>query len=460
MSSSDRTKSRIKPQWPIRLLTIATSVYLAFCFTPSLARPAGSSESPRPDEPAMASRVQVPEPTPAAVDYHYSGLTLWFLRQFWVIAVPMVWIASRASERIRSRLPSRSAFSLSLCFALSYYTITSLVNLPWSFYLGFVRAHDYGLSTQPIGDFVADELKSTALSLALFVAVVTGLYVVIRRWPQRWWIAAGLAVLPLMLVLALIVPVWVDPLFHEYGSMSDQALEAQIVALAERAGVDGSRVYEVDMSRETRALNAYVTGLLDTKRIVLWDTLLARLQADEVLAVMAHEIGHYALGHVLQGLAVAAGLTFLGLAFVAAAIRQVIPRFTGRFGISRLDDPASLPVLILLAQLASFALTPVGYAFSRHIEHEADRFALEITHDNHAAARAFVALQRENLGFPRPSMLHTFFRSTHPSLGERIDFCNSYRPWSQNQPSRYAALFRSPPPAQSSAAAATLAEPR
>jgi Zn-dependent protease with chaperone function len=406
--------------------------------------------------------VTVPEPTPKAVHLHRTGLVIWASRQVWALLVPATWIASGAAVALSRGTRRRSFLAHVAAFAASYYLIMLVVNLPWSVYLGFIRPHDYGLSTQTLADYVADDLKATALSLAMFVAMVTGLYAFIRHRPRTWWIWSGLAVVPLSMVLAYVLPIWVDPLFHEYGPMRDQALEARILALADRAGIEGSRVYEVDMSRETVAVNAYVTGLLGTKRVVLWDTLLAKLKPDEVLAVVAHEVGHYVLNHVLQGLVVGGGLVFVGLGLVAAAVRRIVPAWTARFGIRRLDDPASLPVLLLLAQLLNFALTPVGYAVSRHVEHEADRFALELTRDNQAAARAFVAIQGSNLGYPRPGLVHTIFRSTHPSLGERIDFCNRYRPWRDGTPLRYASLFRDPPDAdaQPPATGAPLVAPR
>lgn len=439
---------------PFRAVTVAILLLGAATFSirgadSGLATSAGN-ESP----------VVVPEPTPRAVHFHQTGLLLWCVRQIWVVLLPLTWVLSRAAARMGSRLPGRRHLQRVAAFATLYYLASILINLPWSVYLGLVRPTDYGLSTQTLGDFIADEVKSTALGLAFFVGVVTGLYTLIRYRPRTWWRWAALAVVPLMLVLTYVVPIYVDPLFHEYGPMSDRALESKIVALADRAGVAGSRVYEVDMSRETRAVNASVTGLLGTKRIVLWDTLLAKLADEEVLAVVGHEVGHYVLNHVLLGLAVTATLVALGLAGVAAAAGRLVPRWSQRYGISRLDDPTSLPILVLLAQLASFGLTPIGYAVSRHVESEADRFALELTQDNGAAARAFVALQRSNLGYPRPGMMHTLFRSTHPSLGERIDFCNSYHPWREGQPLRYAHLFRDQPDDQAPSRAAPFPEPR
>jgi STE24 endopeptidase len=188
-----------------------------------------------------------------------------------------------------------------------------------------------------------------------------------------------------------------------------------------------------------------VTGFWKTKRIVLWDTILAKLSERELLVVVAHEMGHYVLKHIVKDIVFA---SFLILTALYAADRlgaAAIRRFKDRFGFEQLSDVASLPLFLLLIGVISFALSPIALAFSRYQEHEADRFALEITRDNHDAATAFVKLQEENLGVPRPGLLYTIWRASHPSIGDRIDFCNSYHPWLTGQPLKYAERFRKAP---------------
>jgi Zn-dependent protease with chaperone function len=228
--------------------------------------------------------------------------------------------------------------------------------------------------------------------------------------------------------------------------MKDKALEGEILALASRSGIEGGRVYEVDKSVDTKAVNAYVTGVGQTKRIVLWDTIIARLSRPELLFVMGHEMGHYVLGHVWKTIVAVSLLILLTLYLAHRTAGLVIGRFRARFGFDRLSDFAALPLLILLSNVFSLAVSPALLAWSRHQEHEADRFGLEITHDNRAAANAFVKLQEENLGVPRPGWLYKLWRSSHPPIGERIDFCNEYRPWERGEPGIYAPLFRDGPP--------------
>jgi len=159
---------------------------------------------------------------------------------------------------------------------------------------------------------------------------------------------------------------------------------------------------------------------------------------------MGHEMGHYVLGHLVQGILVASVLIFVTLLLIHLISRPLLRRFGRRFGFDQLSDIASLPLLLLLVNVFSLFVMPIGLTFSRHIEHEADRFGLEITRDNHAAAQSFVELQKENLGVPWPDWFYKLWRGSHPSEGERIDFCNEYRPWETGQPLKYGHLFQAP----------------
>ena len=173
---------------------------------------------------------------------------------------------------------------------------------------------------------------------------------------------------------------------------------------------------------DTKTANAYVTGFGGTKRIVLWDTILNKMNERELLFVMGHEMGHYALGHVVDlGILVLWGLTLAALYGIHRTAAFLIFRWQGRFGFSEPADIASLPLLVLLINLFSLVLTPVGFAYSRHLEHEADRFGLELTHYNwRVAATGFVRLQTDDLVTPRPGWFFTIF-SRHPSLHRRAD---------------------------------------
>ncbi len=326
-----------------------------------------------------------------------------------------------------------------------YFIILVLLNYglswPLSYYQGFVRPHAYGLSNQTFLKWFTDSLKSLGIVLVVGCLFLWIPYLLLKKSPRGWWFYAWLALLPVFFFVVMVQPVVIAPLFNQFGPVKDKALEAKIIALAEKAGIHGSRVYEVNKSVDTKTSNAYVSGFLGTKRIVLWDTIIKQLNERELLFVMGHEMGHYALGHVVKGILCSWFLTLIALYGIHVTARGLIGRFAGRFGFDSLSDIASVPLIILLINVFSLALTPIGFAYSRHMEHEADRFGLEITHYNHSAASGFVKIEKENLGYPRPGLLFTIWLGTHPSTGDRIDFFNNYKPWEKGEPLKYERYF-------------------
>lgn len=390
--------------------------------------------------------VPIPEPSAKAVRFYQTGIVVWWVNRAWDIGVPLLILATGLSARIRSLAAGRGRpwlVTIGL-YAVGFLAVRFLFDLPLRYYSGFLRLHEYGLSVQTFGRWLGDSLKGLAVEMVAAVLFLGVPYLIIARSPRRWWLYVGLLVLPFAAFSALIAPVVVDPLFNDFGLMKDKALEAKIDALAHRAGIDGGKIFEVDKSRDTTAVNAYVTGLLGTKRIVLWDTLLAKLDEPEVLVVMGHEMGHYVLNHVAMGLTLASVGTIFALYLIHRASAWVLRRFGSRLGFDQLSDVASLPLLLLLGELTMLGGAPVTNAISRQMEHEADRFALEITQTNRSAAMGFAKLQVDNLAIPYPGPLYVFWRSTHPPIGERIEFCNTYRPWQVGQPLRYGHLFRNP----------------
>ncbi|HVT58335.1 MAG TPA: M48 family metallopeptidase [Thermoanaerobaculia bacterium] len=388
--------------------------------------------------------VAVPEPDEKATRYHRSGNVLWVVDVLWGVAVPALFLFTGFSARLRGwaqRLGRKWFFVVALYFVF-WSLVSYLLDWPLAYYAGFVRQHDYGLSNQTFAKWFSDSLKGLAVGLVGGVIFLWVPYLLLAKSPRRWWLYTGLAAVPFLVFLLLVSPIWIEPLFNDFGPMKDKQLESQILALASRAGIEGSRVFEVRKSVDTKEVNAYVSGLGDTKRIVLWDTIIAKLDRSPLLFVMGHEMGHYVLGHTLQGIVFAAALILLGLYVIHRTAGGLIARWRARFGFGELADVASLPLLSLFFGVFFLLFAPLALAFSRHLEHEADRFGLELTRDNHAAATAFVALQHENLGYPRPSLLYKLWRSSHPPLGERIDFCNSYRPWEHGEPLKYGDLFR------------------
>jgi Zn-dependent protease with chaperone function len=393
-----------------------------------------------------ADRIAVPDPTPQALSYYRSGNVLFVLGSVWDLLIPSLLLLTGVSARIRdwSRRRGRKWFFEIGLYFIVFTVIIFLVDLPLSYYQGFIRQHAYGLSNQTFGKWARDEVTGLLIGAVVGVLFLWVPYLLLSKSPRRWWLYTGLLAIPFIVLVSLVQPVWIDPLFNTFGPMKDKALEADILRLADRAGIEGSRVFEVAKSEDTKAVNAYVAGFGGTKRIVLWDTILAKLNREQLLVVMGHEMGHYVLGHVWKSILALSALIILALYAVHRTSGWLIARYRHRFGFNELADVASLPLIIVLFSLASLVVTPVALALQRHFEHEADRFGLEITRDNYAAATAFVTLQQENLGVPRPGPLYVWWRASHPTLGDRIDFSNDYRPWESNQPLVYESYFKKP----------------
>ncbi len=392
--------------------------------------------------------VSIPAPTPEAIAFHWSGNALWIVNQALAVGLPLLVIATGLHVRLRDlamRCARGSRVLAPALMALGLLGLFAVLRLPLSVYQSYFRPHAYGLSNQTFPRWLSHWGMSLGIELAIAGLVAVVVYALMRRFPQGWWLAAGQLAIPLLLLGAMVMPVLVDPLFHHQTRLSDPVLEARILELADRSGITADRVFQEDQSRDTKVLNAYVKGLLGTHRIVLWDTLLKRMNEKQILFVMGHEMGHYVLGHIVQGILAATGLILIGLAFVDHAARIAIRRLGSRWDISDPADLAAMPLLLSLAQIAALLLMPVGLAFSRYLEHEADRFALELTRDNHAGATTFLSFQTENLGVPRPAPLYAFWRASHPCLADRIGFCNTYRPWAEGLPLVYGSRFRAEP---------------
>jgi STE24 endopeptidase len=323
---------------------------------------------------------------------------------------------------------------------LGLYTIADFVlGLPLTWYQGFALEHQYGLSTQSFWSWFGEQGKSAMVGIVFFglVPILWLAYRTIRRWPRGWWLPVGLGTLPLIVAGSLIQPLLVDPLYNKFTPLRDQELKGHILELAARADIPGRTVYEVDKSSQTRKYNAYVNGFGASQRIVIWDTTLLGMEEDEILFVVGHEMGHYKMGHIWKGIFVFSLLSFV-LFFLASWLTDWgMRRFGERWGFTQLGDVASMPLLSAALSVLTLIAQPAINGYARRVEHEADVFAVELTRDNDAGARAFLKLGSQNRSDPEPPAWVTFFQYTHPPLMNRIRFVLSYKPWEEGKPNRY-----------------------
>ncbi len=315
---------------------------------------------------------------------------------------------------------------------------TDLLSLPiaiWEHRL----ALQYQQSIQAWPSWLADWVKSEGVEFSIAILMVWVLFAVIRKSPRKWWFWFWLAAVPLIILGAIVEPVIVEPMFFKFAPLANtqSQLAANIEQMTVRAGapIPQSRILEMTASAKLRELNAYVSGLGASKRVVVWDTTIRAMSQDEVLFVTGHEMGHYVLGHVRDGIlfACAVLLFFLNLSY--RVLHWMLARWGKTWAIRGPDDLAALPVLILLLTVFGFLFTPISNAYSRRLEHQADQYGLEVTHGlvpnaSVVAAHAFQVLGEVDLEEPNPSTAVKLWFYNHPPLDERMRFAQTYDPWS------------------------------
>jgi len=284
---------------------------------------------------------------------------------------------------------------------------------------GYNLSRAYGISTQPVAGWLRDKLIGFGIGYATMLAVSAVAFWVISRG-GRWWLKLWLLSIPFTLFMMYVQPVVVDPLYNKFTPLSDAKLEASILELAAKADIPAHRVYEVDMSSKTNAMNAYVNGIGSSLRIVLWDTTLARLDKPEILLIMAHEMGHYVMHHLEWSAVGAVGSSFALLAIGGWIFKTAVRARGSRWGIRSLSDMTALPLMLLILSVLSFASLPLSNYVSRQAESAADRYAMELIGSAKGSVTMNQKLSVASLGDVNPPLLVKWFRDTHPSDMERI----------------------------------------
>jgi STE24 endopeptidase len=431
------------------LMTITVVVGIKCVFAQEKSAAAAPSIS------AGVSAVGIPIPSPAARQFYITGNLTWAIQTIWEIAIPIILLRRGWPDRIRritSRFSPRPMAAVTLNW-VAFALIFSLASLPINFARSYLRLHYFGLSEQSFISWLADLAKMRAIEATLGLVGTLFIFAMIQRFPRKWWIITAGVSLPVSLALVTLQPILLEPIFNQFAPLHDKALESKIVALAATSGLARVEVVQCNKSKQTKALNAYVSGLFGTARIVLWDTLFPKMSEPEILSIVAHELGHRVLHHILKGTIFSCLLVAIALLSIHKSAPFVLSTLSPAAALRSLGDPADVPAFVLLLLLASLILTPVGYAFSRHIESDADTFAVELTRDGHASALVQQKLSLLNLANPDPNFLFTLFRGTHPSDADRIRFFNTYKPWETGAPLKFSGIIQyyptnSPPSAR------------
>jgi STE24 endopeptidase len=353
---------------------------------------------------------------------------------FFVVGIIFSWISSilflrsgaartiteQTSQRVRQPQVSEGA-TISLFILVSW-----IASFPLAYLRGHKLEHSYGMSNQTVVQWLGEQLKGLALQLVLLVPLAQVMLTVIRRRPKDWWAVLSAMAVPFSVILAHLAPILILPLFNTYQPLRDQELAGRLRRLAERTGIKVADILEMDMSRQTNAANAFVTGIGNSKRIVLADTLLESLTHDEIETIVAHEIAHQANRDIwrflLMGTVVATASSFA----TQRVFDAVNPKTSNVTGIRGAGYTEALPLLSLISSIVGMVTMPLTNAYSRHRERIADRYALELSGNPEAFKSALTKTSEKNLGEEESPRLETILLHSHPSIRERRAACDRY----------------------------------
>lgn len=340
----------------------------------------------------------------------------WLLLWGLVVSALVTWLIVRSGVLDRIARRYSGANVRAFVASVSTFALTFLLTLPWTLYADWWRERGYGRSSQPLGDFVWQQGISATIGIVAGAIFFLAIYALIRRSPRRWWLWATGFTTAMMMLLFVLAPVFIDPLFNEYEPVPQGPVRAALEVQAAEAGVPADRIFMYDGSRQSNNFTANAGGIFGTARIAISDVAMKGASLEEVQAVTGHEIGHYVLGHSwgLIGIGTAVALIFFLLA------DRLFPWFARAFGspASSLADPVGLPVLLFLAGLLMLFLQPALAAYSRKGEAEADLYSLETVNLPDALASALV--KTAEYRYPRPGKLEEFVFYSHPSVERRV----------------------------------------
>lgn len=393
--------------------------------------PANATVSPTPVatptgiiDPEAATRAwldTIPPNEKARSDAYFEGGYWLILWDFLVgAAIALLLLTTRLSARIRdlaAAITHLKPFQAAI-YAIAFATVIWVLNLPLSCYEGFVREHQYGMSNQTFGAWLAESLKGFGLLLIILPIVFAILYSIFRAAGRSWWVWGTVFAIILTTIFSIAGPVFFEPIFNKYTPLTDPKIREPILALARANEIPVNQVFVVDQSRQTKRVSANVSGLAGTTRIALNDNLLNQCTLPEIRAVMAHEMGHYVLNHGAKITMSLAIFIFVGFGLTAAIFNAVIRKFGAAWGVSGIDDPAGFPLLALIFIIYGFLLTPISNTMSRTIEREADAFGINAAREADGEAR--VALKLGKYRKMEPTPLEEFIFFDHPSGRARI----------------------------------------
>ncbi len=424
-------------------------VLFVFCLLPRDSRLLSSQTPPR--DPAHTQRHSPPdhfqlspEKRAKAIAYARARYKIYFGGVLLSAAIYLLLWRVRAAVLLRdwARCVSSRHLVQCLVFVPLFAWLVFLLRLPLAYYSNFVLEHRFELSNQTFVSWMADWTKGHVVTTVLATIVIGLFYWIVRRSPRRWWFYFWLSTIPLALAFILLQPYLIEPLFFRFTPLekTQPVLANRAEAMLRRARLDisRSRIFEMNASTKTKTMNAYFAGIGPSKRVVIWDNTIRKLGEDEILLVVGHEAGHDVLRHIAKEFVLIqlVVLAFFYLGFLA--LDRWVKVGGIRSGVESLGDLASLPVGLFVLTVLLFLSSPIVNAISRHYEHQADQFGIELAYGvvsdpNASGARSLEMLAEEDLDDPAPPAFIKFWLYSHPPTDDRIRFASGYRPWAEGK---------------------------
>ncbi|HNY50864.1 MAG TPA: M48 family metallopeptidase [Smithella sp.] len=298
--------------------------------------------------------------------------------------------------------------------------IGGVVGMSFDIYHTFVLEKKYGFSTITWKLWLTDLLKSVMISAVLMGILLSAFMAFILYLPKSWWFWAWIFFTVFEILLLWLFPVVIAPLFNKYEPIKDEVLKEKITALLAKVGLKAKGIFQVDEGKRSKHTNAYFTGIGKTKRIVLFDTLLASHSQEEILAVLAHEIGHWKKKHIMKQLILMIAASFVGFYLVYLLVNW--PPLYGAFGLQQTPVYAGLLLVSIYFSCIGFFFSPLGALISRRYEREADKMATELVGTSEPMINALKRLAKDNLSNLHPHPWYVWFYYSHPPLLERIEY--------------------------------------
>ena len=346
------------------------------------------------------------------------------------LLIPILFLITGFSVKLRnfSKSISNRFFIIVGVYGVIYTLIENILSFPLVYYGGYVQRKIFGLSHQSFLLWFKNYSIELLINFIMIALVLWIPYKIISKSQKRWWIYTGIASIPLTAFLIFAHPVIIDPLFNDFKPVENKTVQTQLVELTKKAGIENCNILVVDKSKETSMINAYMTGIGNSRRIVLWDTALKSLTVPELKFITAHEIGHYVLGHIKKFMFFEIVGTFIVLYIVSVAAPYLINKYRNKFRFKDLKDIASFPLILLILNVCFMVTTPAFNVYSCYIEKQADIYALDITKDNKAGISSFKKLSENGIVIPYPDPVYKLWKFDHPPIKERMEFFEKYVP--------------------------------